>query len=148
MDDSTRLMQSSFAELIDRLSIDQIKEIFCPENRDSYSQEMENIQYDIDLILKKSGKNLSARLILLTIALAQINLHIWFAKDIMQKEPELFQEKMKLAHQLNGIRNQIKNRLLVEVGHIAAADFKTNTNIEDLDGWIVSVLHPRGVKND
>ena len=45
-------------ELIDRLSIHQLKEVFIPENKENYAKEIKDMMHDIDLILKKdSGKN-------------------------------------------------------------------------------------------
>ena len=44
-------------ELIDRLSIHQLKEVFIPENKDNYAKEMKDMVHDIELILKeKDGK--------------------------------------------------------------------------------------------
>ena len=38
-------------ELIDRLSIHQLKEVFIPENKENYAKEIKDMMYDIDLIL-------------------------------------------------------------------------------------------------
>src|SRR5438034_28003 len=73
-----------------------------------FAAEMDRIEHDLDAILADTKVRVDAQLILLVIALAQINLHIWHTKDIMQTVPDRFQESMKLAHQLNGIRNQLK----------------------------------------
>ena len=131
------------AELIDRLAIDQIKEIFDSENRESYAEEMRDIEYDIDLIFRERGLKLDARLIRLVIALAQMNLHIWKTKETMQAEPSGFQECMKLAHQLNGLRNQIKNQIMAETGLGEASASKTNVLTDNLSGWAMSILEPR-----
>ena len=40
-------------ELIDRLSIHQLKEVFIPENKENYGKEIQDILHDIDLILKQ-----------------------------------------------------------------------------------------------
>ena len=61
----------TLSELIDRLSIVQLKEVFIPENKKEYAQEIKDIMHDIDL------EGLDAELIRAVIVLAQMNLHIW-----------------------------------------------------------------------
>lgn len=138
-----RLEQPSLTELLDRLTIDQIKEVFDSENRESYAEEMRDIEHDLDLIFRESRLKLNAGLIRLIIALAQMNLHIWEIKKIMQTEPSRFQECMKLAHQLNGLRNQIKNQIMAETGLGEPSASKTNVLTDDLSGWALSILEPR-----
>ena len=50
----------TLSELIDRLSIIQLKEVFILEHKEEYSKEISNILYDIDLIIKgiKNGNKL------------------------------------------------------------------------------------------
>ena len=36
-------------ELIDRLSIHQLKEVFIPENKENYAKEIQDMMHDIDL---------------------------------------------------------------------------------------------------
>jgi hypothetical protein len=43
----------TLAELIDRLSISQLKEVFIPEHKEEYAKEIRDIEHDIDLILKE-----------------------------------------------------------------------------------------------
>ena len=127
------------AELIDRLTIAQIKEVLISENKESYTQEMEKLAHDIDLIIEERELKLSARLIRIIIVLSQMNLHIWFNKDKMQNNPEHYLELLKLAHQLNGIRNQMKNLLLEESGDREKSAMKTNFNTDALEGWEISI---------
>jgi len=39
------------AELVDRLTIDQIKEVLLPKHRESFAQEMLKIEHDIDAVI-------------------------------------------------------------------------------------------------
>ena len=48
----TRKWLPTLGELIDRLSIHQLKEVFIPENKENYGKEMKDMVHDIDLILK------------------------------------------------------------------------------------------------
>jgi len=127
------------AELIDRLTIGQIKEVLIPENKESYAQEMKKLAHDIDLIIEERDLKLSARLIRIIIILSQMNLHIWHNKDKMQKDPERYSELLKFAHQLNGIRNQMKNLLLEETRDKEKSAIRTNFNIDGLEGWDISI---------
>ncbi len=96
----------TLAELIDHLTIDQIKMVMIPEHKESVAQELEKLAHDIDLIIEERGLKLSARLIRIIIVIAQMNLHLWHNKDKMQHEPTKYTDLLKLAHQLKGIRNQ------------------------------------------
>ena len=49
----TRKWLPTLGELIDRLSIHQLKEVFIPENKENYGNEMKDMVHDIDLILKE-----------------------------------------------------------------------------------------------
>ena len=71
----------SLPELIDRLTIDQIKEVLLPEAREGVAGEIRRLENDIDLIAGKLDLKASARLLRKIIVLAQINLHIWYNKD-------------------------------------------------------------------
>ena len=42
----------TLGELIDRLSIHQLKELCIPENKENYAKEMADIVHDINMILK------------------------------------------------------------------------------------------------
>ena len=46
----------TLSELIDRLSIVQLKEVFIPEHKSEYAQEINDIVYDIQLILDSCEK--------------------------------------------------------------------------------------------
>ena len=139
MESKERQYLPSFAELVDQLTIDQIKEVLMPELKQDIAQEIERIANDVNLIIDETGVGLSARLIRIIIVLAQINLHIWQNKDKMQSDPEKYSERLKLAHQLNGIRNQMKNLLLGEMGDREKSTRKTNFNTDGLEGWEISL---------
>ena len=53
----------TFAELVDRLSICQLKAIFIPENKDAYDQEIKDIQHDLDQIIKEKNLQLTSQLL-------------------------------------------------------------------------------------
>jgi len=129
----------SLPELIDRLSIDQIKEVLLPDTRDGVAEEMKRLENDIDLLTSELDLKASARLMRKIIVLAQINLHIWYNKDQMQSQPEHYSELLTLAHQLNGIRNRIKNSLMDDARHGDEAVRHTNVETDGLAGWDISI---------
>lgn len=128
----------TFADLIDILSIDQIKEIKL-DNKQSYALEIKKISHDIDQLISQKEIKLSARIIRMIIVVAQMNLFIWNNKDEMQKDPKHYNDLLKMAHQLNGIRNRIKNALLEVSGEIEPSKHRTNVETDDLKGWDISV---------
>jgi len=128
-----------FAELVDRLAVDQIKEVLFDEGKASYAAEMEILQHDIDLLITERGIPLTAKLLRIIVALSQLNLHIWLLKDRMQVESDKYDELLKLAHQLNGIRNRMKNLLLEEAGDREKSAQRSNVGTDGLSGWDVSV---------
>ena len=132
----SRLFLPTIADLIDSLSIDQIKAIKIKNHKESYQKEIERICHDINVIIEDKKKlKLNARLIRIFMMIALINLFIWNLKDEMKEKPDEYDRLLKLAHQLNGIRNQMKNLLLVEFGDIEPSLKRTNTDTEDLKDW-------------
>lgn len=128
----------TLADLIDALSIDQIKEVKL-EDKQSYALEIKKISHDIDMLISQKQIKLSARLIRMIIIIAQINLFIWNNKDKMQEDPKRYNELLKLSHQLNGIRNRIKNLLLQVSDEVEPSKKRTNIETDDLEGWDISV---------
>ena len=137
--DNRRQFLPAFAELLDRLTVDQIKEVLLPNMQTDIAEEMNKICNDIDLLIEERHLKITSRLIRIIIAIAQMNLHIWKLKDDMQAHPKKYDELLKLAHQLNGIRNQLKNILLEEAGDKEKSAQRTNFNIDELSGWNISI---------
>lgn len=130
----------SAAELIDRLTVDQIKEVLLPAQAAACADEMAKISHDLDILIEERELPLTGRLLRMVIAVAQMNVHIWYNKDRMTETSEKYSELLKLAHQLNGLRNQLKNVLLEETGDREKSAQRTNFNTDGLEGWSISVL--------
>jgi len=127
------------AEILDVLSIMQIKEVKLNKHRLSYAKEIQGLMRDIDFIIKDKKIKLNARFIRLLVVLSQVNLHIWNTKETMMRDTSHFNASMKLAHQLNGIRNRIKNLILTNISSGDKSKRKTNTNTDNLRGWHISL---------
>ena len=124
------------AELVDRISVDQIKEMLFDDNS-SITNEIQDISDDLDHIIKEKNVVFNARLLRVIVALSQINVHIWYLKDMMQDKPEKYDELLKLAHQINGVRNRLKNLLLEEFGDKEKSLLRSNFDTDGLEGWEV-----------
>lgn len=130
----------TLADLIDTLTIDQIKEVKFHDKKLAYHEGMKKICHDIDLIISEKDIKLTSKLIRIIIVIAQLNLHIWENKDRMQKEsPENYLKLLKFSHQLNGIRNTFKNKILEEIEDKDPSKKRTNTQTDDLKEWDISL---------
>ena len=103
----------TLSELIDRLSIVQLKEVFIPEHKEEYAKEIEDIMHDIDVVL--DNRKPDAEMIRAIIVLAQMNLHIWHNESNYRKGIK-DGNNLELTHGLNGIRNTAKNMIQEKVG--------------------------------
>ena len=60
---TSRKYLPTLSELIDRLSIVQLKEVFIPEHKAEYSQEIKDIVHDIQLCLNENKDKVDAEII-------------------------------------------------------------------------------------
>ena len=125
----------TLGELIDRLSIHQLKEVFIPENKDNYAQEMHDIVHDIDLILKENDITLDADIIRAIIVLSQMKAHNCY-NESQDRKGEKGTDNLMLTHGLNGIRNTAINMIMEVVG--GSKDYKIDCIASDFKDWEVS----------
>jgi hypothetical protein len=137
----------TLAELIDRLSIVQLKMIFIPENREAYALERMNIEHDIDKLLfecsaaANPGKPLSPKIgsqdirAIMMIMLA--NRTIWQNEAAIRNADEsgielgaTQHERLRFTHSLNGVRNTAKNIIASHFGE--RVDLKVDCLAADL----------------
>lgn len=104
----------TLAELIDRLSIVQLKAIFISENRDAYLQERALIEHDIESLLV--GKQLGALDIRAIMAIMLTNRFIWENESRARQGSDDQDKLLKLTHSVNGSRNTAKNVLSKRLG--------------------------------
>jgi hypothetical protein len=123
------------SELIDRLTILEIKLVLDPTSAASYLDELSRIKNDIVIELEGKNYSLDLKTIQILITLGQMNLHIWYIKDTMKTQLEddnSYAKNMKLAHQLNGLRNQLKNSLLSLDSDANVSSVRTNVDMDGL----------------
>lgn len=129
----------TLAELIDRLSITQLKEIFIPEHKEAYAQEIADILHDIDLLLQEHGEKLDAQFIRDIIVLSQFNLHIWHNESNYRQGEDIEKKvsyDLELTHGLNGIRNTAKNKIQAKIG--GRKDYKIDCLAAKFEGHLPS----------
>ena len=106
----TRKYLPTLSELIDRLSIAQLKEVFITEHKEEYAEEISDILHDINLTLKEKEVILDADAVRAIVVLSQMNLHIWHNESNYRKGIK-DGNNLELTHGLNGIRNTSKNKI-------------------------------------
>ena len=131
----------SLGDLIDRLSIVQLKEVFITEHKAEYSQEIADIVHDIQIILDNTNGIITAETIRAIVVVSQMNLHIWHNESNYRRGIK-DGNNLELTHGLNGIRNTAKNVIQEVVG--GRKDYKVDCLAADWKGWEVSW----GEKND
>ena len=124
----------TLAELVDRLSIAQLKEVFITDHKDEYAQEIKDIVHDIDLILNDENVKLSGKDVRAIVVLSLMNLHIWHNET--QYRAGTGDGNLGLTHGLNGIRNTAKNIIQENVG--GRKDYKIDCIAAEFKEWEVS----------
>ena len=125
----------TFSELIDRLSIVQLKEVFLTDHKIEYSDEIKDILHDIELIIQENNVELNAEVIRAIVVLSQMNLHIWHNESNYRKGIK-DGNNLELTHGLNGIRNTAKNKIQEVVG--GRKDYKIDCLAADFKDWEIS----------
>lgn len=124
----------TLSELIDRLSIVQLKEVFISEHKSEYAKEISDIVHDIDMLLDAKGK-IDGETIRAIVVLSQMNLHIWHNESNYRKGIK-DGNNLELTHGLNGIRNTAKNKVQEVVG--GRKDYKVDCLAAEFKDWEIS----------
>ena len=132
---NTRKYLPTLSELIDRLSIAQLKEVFISEHKTEYAQEISDIVHDIDLTLKEKQVILDADTVRAIVVLSQMNLHIWHNESNYRKGIKDGND-LELTHGLNGIRNTAKNKIQELAG--GRKDYKIDCLAAEFEDWEIS----------
>ena len=124
----------TISELIDRLSIIQLKEVFITDHKEEYAKEIKDIVHDLNLLMnweKPTGEMIRA-----IIVLAQMNTHIWYNETkYRQGEGD---GNLGLTHGLNGIRNTAKNIIQDQIDDKGRKDYKIDCIAAEFKDWEVS----------
>jgi len=131
----TRRYLQTLSELIDRLSIVQLKEVFIPEHKAEYGQEIDDIVHDIQIIIDENKAVLDADTIRAIVVVSQINLHIWHNESNYRRGIKNG-NNLELTHGLNGIRNTAKNKIQEIIG--GRKDYKVDCLAAEWKDWEIS----------
>lgn len=122
---SERKYLPTVAELIDRLTIVQLKRIFIPENAKAYADEQALIEHDLGLVMQVPAEFISAvTMLMLT------NRYIWENESKARAGGAEQDTLLKLTHSINGVRNTAKNVIAKLVGD--RVDLKVDALAADL----------------
>lgn len=125
----------TISELLDRLSIVQLKEVKIPEHKEEYAKEIADIVHDIQLIINQNDVIINAEMLRAIIVCAQMNTHIWYNESNVRSGvagPSM----LALTHGLNGIRNTSKNKIQEVFG--GRKDYKIDCIAADFKDWEIS----------
>ena len=126
----------TLGELIDRLSIVQLKEVKIPQHKDEYAKEISEIVHDITEILNTTNQlKVDGDFIRAIIVLSQMNTHIWYNEDNARNGEDVG-NNLLLTHGLNGIRNTAKNKIQELDG--GRKDYKVDCIASEFKEWQVS----------
>ena len=128
----------TISELIDRLSIVQLKEVFITEHKEEYAQEIKDIVHDLNKLGLEKEYDYSnlGELIRAVVVLSQMNLHIWHNETKFRAGEG--DGNLGLTHGLNGIRNTAKNKIQDTLGDGDRKDYKIDCIAAEFKDWDVS----------
>tara|TARA_Y100000361_G_C11108752_1_gene316365 strand:+ start:426 stop:833 length:408 start_codon:yes stop_codon:yes gene_type:complete len=128
----------TIAELIDRLSIIQLKEVFISEHKEEYAQEIKDIVHDLNKLGLEKEYDYSnlGELLRAVVVLSQMNLHIWHNETKYRAGDG--DGNLGLTHGLNGIRNTAKNIIQDKVDNEGRKDYKVDCIAAEFKDWDVS----------
>ena len=128
----------TISELIDRLSIVQLKEVFITEHKEEYAQEIKDIVHDLNKLGLEKEYDYSnlGELIRAVVVLSQMNLHIWHNETKYRAGEG--DGNLGLTHGLNGIRNTAKNKIQDTLGDGDRKDYKIDCIAAEFKDWDVS----------
>ena len=125
----------TLSELVDRLSIVQLKEVFITDHKEEYAKEIAQIVHDIQLLLEESDQPITAEVVRAIVVLSQMNLRIWHNESNYRKGIRDGND-LELTHGLNGIRNTAKNKIQEIAG--GRKDYKIDCLAAEFKDWEVS----------
>ena len=125
----------TLSELVDRLSIVQLKEVFITEHKEEYAKEISDIVHDIQVCLDENKGKIDADTIRAIVVLSQMNLHIWHNESNYRKCIKDGND-LELTHGLNGIRNTAKNKIQETAG--GRKDYKIDCLAVEFKDWEIS----------
>lgn len=136
----------TLADLVDRLTIAQLKEIFITDHREEYRAEIALIQHDIDILLEERtavGRPITASDVRAIAVIMLANRAIWESEAKARAGGSEQDRLLKFTHSINGLRNTAKNLIAKSSGE--RLDWKVDCFaaelIKDFGNWQVFDLN-------
>ena len=124
----------TISDLIDRLSIIQLKEVFILEHKAEYVDEIQDIVEDLEELMRREKP--TGEMIRAIIVLAQMNTHIWYNESNFRAGKG--EGNLELTHGLNGIRNTAKNKIQKNLVEGGRKDYKIDCLAAEFKDWEIS----------
>lgn len=121
----------TLAELIDRLTIVQLKQIFIPDHAAEYKTERALIENDIEMIMAGLDRRFGAREVHAVSIIMLANRFIWENESRARAGGSDQDKLLKLTHSINGVRNRAKN--IIAAFEDGRLDHKIDCLASDLD---------------
>jgi hypothetical protein len=118
----------TLADLIDRMTICQLKAIHIPEHAEDYRQEIDLILHDVDSILKRYA--LDAEAVRAIAVLMLTNHFIWINESKARAGGSEQDHLLRVTHSINGVRATAKNVIASKSG--GRKDYKIDAFAADL----------------
>jgi hypothetical protein len=131
--ENSRQYELPFGELVDKITILQLRETLL--NNPNYAEDIRKLEEDIDLTMRQMGAVWTARTMRIMFLIAQLNTLIWLFKDKMEEGEEQYTTYLKLSHQVNGLKNALKNKLMESTGGTPAS-LRTNIKTDGLPYYV------------
>ena len=140
----TKKIKYKFADLVDKLSVLQLKQIENTNQIIKFEKTINLLLKEINFTyLNKKNFYVDSKFIRLLVILTQINTYIWLIRDEIANSNKSLNKNMKISHQLNALRNIAKNELTLILSNKDKSAIRTNTNKEDLKGWVFSLINAK-----
>jgi len=117
----------TLGELIDRLAIVQLKEIYIPANKEAYRSERAAIMHDIEMTLPGLC---TAEFVHAVMVIMLTNHYIWVNEGDVRKGRPDGENRLRATHMVNGVRNAAKNAIARQTGE--RVDLKVDCLAADL----------------
>ena len=129
------------SELIDLLSIMQIKEIKFNNKRKIYSKQMKDISLDINKLIRDKEIDINGEIIRKIAFVGISNLLVWELKDLMLSNKKDYDKFLQKALELNIIRNKIFNTMMIDFDEFDETRKRNETLNKRKRKWCNSIMN-------
>ncbi len=141
---STRRYEWALTDLVDALTISQIRQSLVPEHSITAKRDLADLTRDIDATLAENKAVMTSEAVKLVLFISQANLRVWLNKERMLTDESKYFELLEFAQELNGLRNHARNRLMSEWNEMRPARKRATFLKQNSKQWYRSILNDLG----